>query len=150
MNRYTSIGGIEKSVIESITTSGLSPDEILSKLDSFDIQWYLSEGGKLYIRYWQLCAEDFVPPEQIGEIRNHQQIPREAAALEWLSNQLSAIKEMYVNRWIAIDNEAVFADAENLPTLLEMINNAGVENPFITFIPPDPIIWNTAYGQQNL
>ena len=146
----TSIGGVTKSIIESIVTSGLPPDEILSRLDSYGIEWYLTERGSLFLRYWQVGAENLIPPEQIGEIRDNQKIPREAAALEWLSDQLSAIMARYINRWIAIDNERVVADADNLPTLLEKIDDASVETPFITFIPGDPIIWNTAYGQQKL
>lgn len=150
METCTAIGGIKKSIIESIVTSGLPPDEILNRLDSYGIQWYLTERGSLFLRYWQIGAEDFIPPERIGEIRDKQNIPSDAAALEWLSDQLSAIRARYNNRWIAIDNERVFADADNLPTLLEKIDDASVETPFITFIPGDPIIWNTAYGQQKL
>lgn len=150
MESCTAIGGGTKSIIESIVTSGLPPDEILNRLDSYGIEWYLTERGRLFFRYWQIGAEDFIPPEQIGEIRDNQNIPREAAALEWLSNQLSAIRARYINRWIAIDNEKVVADADNLPTLLEKIDDASIETPFITFIPGDPIIWNTAYDQQKL
>ena len=150
MESRTAIGGSTKSIIESIVTSGLPPGEILNRLDSYGIEWYLTEKGGLFLRYWQIGAEDFVPPEQIGEIRDNQNIPHEAAALEWLSNQLSAIRARYINRWIAIDNEKVVADADNLPTLLEKIDDASIETPFITFIPGDPIIWDTAYDQQKL
>jgi len=150
MELCTSIGWSKKRIVESIVTSGLPPEEILNRLDSYDIEWYLTEGGGLFIRYWQIAAEDFMPPEQIAEIRDNQNIPHEATALEWLSNQLSAIKAQYINCWIAIDNEQVVADANNLPTLLEKIQDAGIETPFITFIPGDPIIWSTAYDQQKL
>jgi hypothetical protein len=150
MQLYTSIEGSNKNIIESIVTSGLPPEEILRRLDSYGVEWYLSEKGTLLIRYWQIGAEDFIPPERIAEIRDNQNIPREATALEWLSNQLSAIRDQYINRWIAIDNEQVVADADNLPTLLKKIQEASIETPFITFIPGDPIIWNTAYDQQKL
>ena len=151
MQLYTLTEGGTKNIIESLVASGLPPEEILKRLDSYDgVEWYLSEKGKLFIRYWQIGAEDFVPSERIAEIRDNQNISREAAAREWLSNQLSAIREQYINRWIAIDNEQVVADADNLPTLLEKIQEASIETPFITFIPGDPITWKTAYDQQQL
>lgn len=150
MELSTAIGGSTKRIVESIVTSGIPPEEMLNRLDSYGIEWYLTERGRLFIRYWQICAEDFIRPEQIAEIRDNQNIPHEATALEWLSNQLSAIRAQYINCWIAIDNEQVVADADNLPALLEKIQDAGIETPFITFIPADPIIWNTAYDQQKL
>lgn len=150
MELCTAIGGSKKRIVESIVTSGIPPEEILNRLNSYGIEWYLTERGRLFIRYWQICAEDFTCPEQRAEIRDNQNIPHEATALEWLSNQLSAIRAQYINCWIAIDNEQVVADADNLPALLEKIQDAGIETPFITFIPADPIIWNTAYDQQKL
>jgi hypothetical protein len=150
MELSTAIGGSTKRIVESIVTSGIPPEEMLNRLDSYGIEWYLTERGRLFIRYWQIGAEDFIRPEQIAEIRDNQNIPHEATALEWLSNQLSAIRAQYINCWIAIDNEQVVADADNLPALLEKIQDAGIETPFITFIPADPIIWNTAYDQQKL
>lgn len=141
------VGGATKKILESIVTSGLPSEEILKRLDSYGINWYVIEKGDLMIRYWQIGAEDFLPPEQIARIRENQTVPPEASALEWLSAQLREIKARYSDRWIAIIDNQIVADAENLPSLLQKVHNAQIVNPFITFIPEEPIIWATAYGQ---
>ncbi|MBI4488427.1 MAG: hypothetical protein HY694_05035 [Deltaproteobacteria bacterium] len=141
------VGGATKKILESIVTSGLPPEEILKRLDSYGIQWYVTEKGDLMIRYWQIGAEDFVPVEHIARIRESQTVPAEASALEWLSGHLREVKADYADCWIAIIDNEVVADAETLPTLLQKVNDAGIENPFVTFIPAEAIIWSTAYGQ---
>lgn len=141
------VGGTTKKILDSIATSGLPPEEILKRLDSYGIQWYVTEKGDLMIRYWQIGAEDFVPVERIARIRESQTVPAEASALEWLSGHLREVKADYADRWIAIIDNEVVADAESLPALLQKVHDARIENPFVTFIPAEPIIWSTAYGQ---
>lgn len=141
------VGGATKKILESIVTSGLPPEEILKRLDSYGIQWYVTEKSDLMIRYWQIGAEDFVPVERIARIRESQTVPAEASALEWLSGHLREVKADYADRWIAIIDNEVVADAESLPALLQKVHDARIENPFVTFIPAEPIIWSTAYGQ---
>lgn len=141
------VGGATKKILESIVTSGLPPEEILKRLDSYGIQWYVTEKSDLMIRYWQIGTEDFVPVERIARIRESQTVPAEASALEWLSGHLREVKADYADRWIAIIDNEVVADAESLPALLQKVHDARIENPFVTFIPAEPIIWSTAYGQ---
>jgi len=143
------VGGATKKILESIVTSGLPPEEILKRLDSYGIQWYVTEKGDLMIRYWQIGAEDFVPVERIARIRESQTVPAEASALEWLGGHLREVKADYADRWIAIMDNEVVADAESLPALLQKVHDARIENPFVTFIPAEPIIWSTAYGLQG-
>ncbi len=141
------VGGATKKILESIVTSGLPSEEILKRLDSYGINWYVIEKSDLMIRYWQVGAEDFIPTERIATIRETQAVPPEASTLEWLSAQLREIKARYSDRWIAIIDNQIVADAENLPSLLQKVHDAQIVNPFITFIPEEPIIWATAYGQ---
>lgn len=135
-----------KTILQSVT-SGLPPEEILKTLESYGIEWYMTQKGDLMIRYWQIGADDFVPVERIARIRESQTVPAEASALEWLSGHLREVKADYADRWIAIIDNEVVADAESLPALLQKVHDARIENPFVTFIPAEPIIWSTAYGQ---
>ena len=150
MNSSVSVGGATKSIIDSIVASGLPPEQVVARLDSYGIDWYVTEKGDLMIRYWQIGAEDFVPIERVGTIRENQAVPREANPLEWLSSRLSEIKGRYGNRWIAIVDHCVIADADNLPNLLQKIQETQIQNPFVTFIPGEPVVWNTAYGNENI
>lgn len=150
MEASVEVVGARKNIIESIVTSGLPPDQVLRHLDSYGIDWYLTEKSDLLLRYWQIGAEDFVPPERIAQIRETQTVPPDASALEWLSKHLTEIKSQFSNRWIAILDNQVVADAENLPALMQKTEDAQVQNPFITFIPGEPIVWATAYGKQNI
>ncbi len=144
-------GGETKTIVKSIVSSGLPAEEVIKHLDSYGIDWYVTEKDDLMIRYWQIGAEDFVPKERVGTIGESQTVvPPEPTALEWLSKHLTKVKSQYSNRWIAIIDNRVTADAENLPVLLQKVQNAEIENPFITFIPGEPIVWSTAYGQQNI
>ena len=79
-------------MLESITTGGRAPEDLLDRLNSYDIEWYVTEKGDLFIRYWQLGAEDFVPAEHAGVIRMKQEIPPAADYLEWISAHLEHLK----------------------------------------------------------
>ena len=50
------VGGATKNIHQSIVTSGLPPEEILKRLDSSGIQWYVTEKSDVMIRYWQIGA----------------------------------------------------------------------------------------------
>jgi hypothetical protein len=137
-----------KTILQSVT-SGLPPEEILKTLESYGIEWYVTQKGDLIIRYWQVGAEDFIPTERIATIRETQPVPPEASTLEWLSGHLKEIKARYNNRWIAVLDNEVVADAENLPVLLQQVHDANIKNPLVSFIPEEPTIWATAYGHQD-
>ena len=141
----SSIGGAVKTILASKATSGASPEEILQKLNSYGIEWYITEQGDLMIKYWQVGAEDFVSPEQVGTIQK-QAPPAEATSLEWVSAHLPELRQHYGGRWVAIAGNAVAASAPTLPQLLDKINQLGIERPFVTEIPVGPITWMTTFA----
>lgn len=147
MKASFAVGGPTKEILESIVTSSLSPEKILERLDSYEIDWYLTDAGDLMIRYWQVGAEDFVPAEHVGRIREGRTIPLEASALEWVSRHLADLKTRYAGQWVAVVDEQVVAASANLPDLLQQLRNAGIEHPFITEIPAGPLVWTTAYAR---
>ena len=149
MQVFFAAGVGTKTILQSVVTSGLPTEDILKTLESYGIEWYLTQKGDLMIRYWQVGAEDFIPTERIATIRETQAVPPEASTLEWLSGHLRQIKARYNNRWIAVLDNEVVADAENLPVLLQQVHDANIKNPLVTFIPGEPTIWATAYGRQD-
>lgn len=140
------VGGPTKQIVESIVTSGFPPEEILQQLDSYGIDWYVTERGDLMIRYWQVGAEDFVPIERVATIRESRPVPSDAEALEWLSTHLRDIRARYGGQWIAIVGNTIVSAAPNLPSLLRELHQAGVERPLITEVPAERVIWTTAYA----
>ena len=144
-------GNLSKTIIESIVANGLPPEEVVRRLDSVGIEWYVTEHGDLMLRYWQVGAEDFVPKERVATIRENHNPPSDADALEWVSSHLGELKREYGNRWIAVIGNRVAASAENLPDLMQEIEESETgAHPFVTFIPAQPIVWATAYGNQNI
>ena len=139
-------GDLAKGIIEFVVTGSDSPEEILRRLDSYDIEWYVTEQGDLMIRYWQVGAEDFVPTELAGRIREAQIVPHEADALEWFSAHLRELEATYAGQWIAVVDDQVIASASDLSHLLEQVHRAGVHDPLITEIPSSPVVWTTAYA----
>ena len=140
-------GAPTKEIVESLVTSSLAPEEILSRLDSYGIEWYLTEKGDLMIKYWQVGAQDFAPVEHIGRIREGQTVPREANMLEWLSDHLRDLQINYAGQWIAVVHNQVLAASNDLPDLLQQIRSSGIEHPFITQIPARRVIWTTTYAR---
>ena len=134
-----------KEIRDAIVTDGFSPEEILQRLDSWEVEWHLTERGDLMIRYWQVAAEDFVPVEHVGRIQEGRESPRAMNELEWLSENLPSLTSTYPGQWIAIVDGEVIASATTLPGLLEKAHDIGAQTPFITEIPAEPIIWSTAY-----
>ncbi len=140
------VGGLTKEIVESVATSKLPPEEIIKRLDSYGIDWYLTDAGDLMIRYWQVGVEDFVPREHIARIRQSQIVPREASALEWLSRHLHDLRTKYAGQWVAVVDNQVVAASTSLPALLQQVGDSGIEHPFITEISAKPLIWTTAYA----
>lgn len=125
-------------------TSG-HPEEVLDRLDSINIEWYLADTGDLLIRQWRLGAENFVPAERVAELRENRELPADANHLEWLSKNLSVLRAKYAGQWIARDARVTLA-ADNLQTLMIKIAAHNLENPFITQIPAKEIVWTTTYA----
>lgn len=140
------VGGPIKQVVDSIVTSNLPPEELLKSLDSYGIDWYLTDAGDLMIRYWQIGADNFVPAERVGRIQAGRELPSQAYALEWLSAHLPDLRTKYAGQWIAVIDNQVAVFAKTLPELLQQVRASGLQNPFITQIPASPLVWNTAYA----
>lgn len=141
------IGELTKGFVKSAITSSLPAEEILKQLESYGVEWYVTERGDLMIRYWQIGAERFASPEVVARIRQRQQVPAEADTLEWLSESLAELGARYAGRWIAVVKNQVIADAPDLAELLVQIRESGIEHPFITQIPLEPVVWTTAYAR---
>jgi len=139
------VTGGSKSIIESLVTSGRTPHEVLERLDSYQIDWYVTEQGTLMIRYWQVGAERFMLPEHTTTIRNRQVNP-DAANLEWVSANLDRLRAAYGGQWIAVSDSEVVASSTDLQGLLKETAALGVTNPFITQIPAAAVVWTTAYA----
>lgn len=136
-----------KSYIESGITSSSPQEDLLRHIDQLGVEWYLTEEGTLWIKYWQIAADDFAPTEQIAQLRQGGQELSEADAMDWMSKHLPELKERYAGKWIAIVDCQVMADSEDISDLIDQVRTRQIENPFITQIPAEPIVWNTAYAQ---
>lgn len=132
--------------VEWMIASGLSPEETLRQLNSLKIDWYITEHGDLMIRYWQVGAEDFVSPEHVGRLQSGREAPSEIDSLEWVSRNLGDLRARYGGQWVAVDQAQVVAAAPTLPELMHACRDAGVERPFITQIPAEPVLWTTTYA----
>ena len=135
-----------KGFIDSVVTSGRSPEETLEHLNSYGIEWYITEQGDLMVRSWLIGAEGFLAPEQVGRIQTGRPIPLEANALGWVSKNLEELRRRHGGQWIAVAGNEVVASAPSVPELLEQCSAAGVVKPFVTQIPANPAIWITAYA----
>lgn len=135
---------ISETIVSSLATSGKTPEENLDSLSSFDIKWHISETGALWIKYWQVGAEDFVPPEKAMEIRSLEEPEQEHRELDWLSVNLQLLRDQYPDRWVAISNNEVIEAANTLNELIQILPEN--VSPFITFIPSEPVVWDFAYG----
>lgn len=144
------VGEASKTILDFAVTSGRPPEEILRQLDLYGIHWYVTDQGDLLIRSWQVAAEDFVPAERVAEVRQGHTIPDDADALEWVSTNLEELTREYAGNWIAVSNNAVAAASINLQELLSRIQAQSVQNPLITRVPETPIIWETAYANEDL
>lgn len=133
-----------KSVIESMSIEAQSPTELLSALDRIGIESYVTEEGHLMIRYWQIGAEDFVPPEQVSIIRTSRHLPDQGDNMDWLSKNLQTIRQEYGGKWVAVYNERIVASSSTLPDLMNQIEE--YDRPLITLIPAEPVIWTFTYA----
>ena len=131
------------SLVASTSTGDKSPEEALEALTQAGFEWYVTEGGALMFKTWQII-KDFVTPEQAAEIRTMQKPRTQIEDIEWLSRNLESVRLNYAEQWVAIHEERIVAAATNLPNLLSQISE--YEKPFITFITEEEIVWDLAYG----
>src|SRR6266508_4652517 len=93
--RTATVGDQVKRCLESASTSSLDPEEVIEKLNSMKVEWWITDAGDLFIKYWQLGAEDFMPPEHVARVRSEKMPPPDADKLEWVSSQLGTLREEY-------------------------------------------------------
>lgn len=141
---------LTKEIIDSVSTGSRSPEEILARLDEYNIPWHITDEGDLLIRYWQIVAEDFVPKEHVGRVRGNRTAPPEMDALEWVSKHIEQLKAQHGGQWVGIAENRVVVSAPTLSGLMEALREAGIDGAFITQIPSESIVWRTAYGEQEL
>lgn len=132
-------------IVRAVVTAGGRPEDIRQQLNSLGIEWHIAESGDLWIRSWQIGAEDFVPRELVAQIQESSTPPTQASNLEWVSRNLTELEARYAGQWIAVDCGKVVAAATDLPGLLQQIAELGAEGPFITQIPSEPVTWTTAF-----
>ncbi len=136
--------------ISSASTQGATGDEGLDYLDKMKIDWYVSEEGSLVLRYWQIGADTFVPPEKAVIIRSTKSSSEQVDNLDWLNKNLDKIRESHSGKWIAIHKNAIVASGPNMPGVLSQLGQlAGIDKPLITYIPEEPILWTFAYANKR-
>ncbi len=118
-------------LMESVITSGSPPEKILSQLDSYGVEWYLTEKGDLLIKSRQIGERDFVPAEQVAKLRRDRPVNSEANALEWVSNHLEELQRECAGKWIAVVDNQIATFSDNLPDLLKQLRTLAIEQPFI-------------------
>ncbi len=138
-----------QDIIESLVTSGLPVKDILRQLESFGVEWYVTEQGDVMVKYWQVGAEGLVPPEHVANIRASQSVPAAAGVLEWLSANLDDLRARYSGQWVAIVDHQVIASAPDIVTLICATADLEGVTPFITQIPADPVVWHTAFSNRD-
>jgi hypothetical protein len=82
-------------------------------------------------------------------LMSNRDLPKEADALEWLSDHLSSIEKDYAGKWIAISGGAIAAFADSLAELMGVLQSQRIENPFLTEIPETPRTWYAAYANRK-
>jgi hypothetical protein len=141
-----------KTVITSVVSSGAkSPEEalnVLGRLDRMGIESFITETGDLFYRYWAIAAQGFVNPEHVAVIRSKRPSPEGIDNLEWLSKNLTLIRNQYGGQWVAIYGNEVVAAAPNLPDLMNQVTE--FDRPLVTFIPQEPMVWTFTYADQRL
>lgn len=134
---------------EGLVSTGNHVEEFLEGLDAVNIEWYITEQGHLFTRQWRLEAENFVPAEQVEPLQDGREPPAEVTQLEWLSRNLDSLRKKHPGQWAAIAEFGVsLVVAGTLPQLMEKIAEDKIQNPFITQIPSDNVVWDTTYASQ--
>ena len=141
-----------KTIVTSgVSTGPKSPEEalkVLERLDKIGFESFVTQAGDLLIRYWTIGAQGFVTPEHAAVIRSKRPSPEHENVLDWLSKNLADIQPQYAGQWIAIYANAVVAANPSLHELLGQI--VGIDRPFLTFIPKEPVVWKFTYAHQKL
>jgi len=139
-----------KKLIESTITSTSRPEDVLEQLRSCGIEWHITERGALWIKYWQIGAEDFVPVEHAAALQEGEKMTPEVTALEWVSRNLDILRLRYPGKWVALQGSKIVAEADDLSALMIQVKERSIEQPFVTQIPAEKVVWSTTYAIQGL
>ena len=134
----------------SVTSSyiGDNPEEVISSLEKFNIEWHVTKEGSLMVKSWRIVADKFVSRERAAIIRAKRSSTIEGNTMDWIGNNLEALRNEYGGKWIAIYDREVVRSATQLNELLTEIKE--LDRPFITFIPAEQVVWNFAYVHKAL
>jgi hypothetical protein len=115
--------------------AGITPREILARLKHLDIDTYVTEQGDLAVKVWEVAIHSFVLPAEAQTIRVDQVEPTGQDALDWVAAHYNELRQHYPQMWIAVLEQQVVASSEALPSLLEELQQRGIESAFVTRIP---------------
>ncbi len=132
-----------RGTIDVVSTSASSAEEIMAHLDKIGMEPFVTEKGDLVIKCWQII-EGFVSEEHAAVIRANRSSTAEGSEMDWLSENLQSIQEIYAGQWIGIADNEIVASSPTLPELLTLIGD--IDKPFVTFIPAEPVVWTFTYG----
>lgn len=135
-----------KEILHSWVTGTGRPEEVLQRLDYYDIEWYVTERGRVMVKVWQVGAEGFVSEDRMAEIMEGRDYPPEANALEWVSQHLSELQKDYAGHWIAVVGDRLVAASVDLPGLTAQLASIDVGTPLVTEIPTEPVVRDMAYA----
>lgn len=127
-------------------TGGGTPEEVIDALNEYGVSWHLTQGGELWIRSWSIAAEDFAPPEDVPALRAENPAEHAIDDLDWVSRNLNQLRDQYGGQWIAVMDGAVIASNPLLPGLVAQLEEQDVDGPFITQVPAEDVVWETAYA----
>jgi Family of unknown function (DUF5678) len=136
--------------MQSVIVSSSDPAEILKQLESYGIEWAITEEGSLWIKYWRIGAENFVPREHAAKLREGGKMHSEVDAIEWVSKNLATLRTNYAGKWIAVKDAQVVADANTLAALMKQLSDKDIDRPFITEIPKSRVVWASTYVHKNV
>jgi hypothetical protein len=120
---------IRQAVLQAVSISGVAI--IVGSTAALDHgQLILPDAGNLSVGVIDEKAAD-------GEAEGLQTDFR-ASEMAWLAAHETDLIHEYAGRWIAIEGQAVVANAGDLATLLQMSNQAGYPHPFVTRITTEP------------
>lgn len=151
MKYSTGVSKTARDLIESALTGNLPFEEklaFLGGLEEADVESYLTEEGDLWVRYWQIGGRGFADRGEAAVIRQSRSVPGRANELDWLSRNLDSVREQYDGQWIAISGNEVSVSASSLSELMNQITE--LDQPFITFISPEPVVWSFTYANKRL
>jgi hypothetical protein len=67
-------------------------------------------------------------------------------SLAWLASNLEQLAKQHGDKWVLVRSCKVIEESEDAIKLEQVTTRLGIQNPYITKIPPPSKTWRTAYG----